>query len=361
MTRQSRNPSPPSHRSLLLKSPPLSPRWFYGKLQRYEGDFPPAACVCHSQEGKAALPSLQTSFDQNRRCTHQAACRGYQHQHVHIWGQLLYITIGTSKKSLKNYGHFVSPRTDSISENHPPTLYNDSSSGQTPTPHLSRVMYNHIRKLNLAYSPSNKIFRSLVYKSFVEELRMQLYEFDGLFTDGRKVFDLNRRQIVIMYNVLENKKIDLSCLISFPTACDKTKCIPYTISGDNDDCLKKALESSTEALGILSGRNDQIEMYEDIVHLTYPNVPLLGGFIFLLHMFLAQESNSPDQFADSIKQLHREKDILEKVKLWTTQYLYNVDVNPMWLNNILPKADRKHGIWEDDHDNNRTGLSWHKK
>ena len=271
-------------------------------------------------------------------------CRGYQHQHVHIWGQLLYITIGTSKSRLKNYGHFISPCTDSISENLPPTLYNDSSSGQTRTPHLSRVMYNHIRKLNLAYSPSNTIFRSLVYKSFVEELRMQLCEFDELLPDGSKHFDLNKRQIVTMHNVLDNKKIELSCLISFPSACDTTKCIPFIISSDNDDCMSKAHESSSEALHILSGENDPIDIYEDIVHLNYPNVPLLGGFIFLLHMYLAQESNSPVQFADSIRQLHREKDILEKVKLWTTQYLYNVNVNPMWLNNILPKADRRHGI-----------------
>ena len=271
-------------------------------------------------------------------------CPGYQHQHMHNWGQHLYITIGRSKEIAKKYGYFSSPCTNGISDNHPPTLYNVSSSGQALSPHESRVVFNHIRKLNLAYSPTNKIFRSLVYKSFVEELRMQLHEFDKILTDGTEIFDLNKRQIISMHNVLDNKKIDLYCLISFPSACDKTKCIPFTISGDNEDCMEKAFESSTEALDILSGQNEQTEMYEDIVHLTYPNVPLLGGFIFLVHIFLAHESNSPDQFEESIKQLHREKDILEKVKLWTTRYLYNVNVNPMWLNNILPKADRNHEI-----------------
>ena len=288
-------------------------------------------------------------------------CRGYQHHHVHIWGQLLYITIGTSKSALKNYGHFISPCTDSISEIHPPTLYNDSSSGQAPTPHQSRVMYNHIRKLNLPYSPSNANFRSLVSKSFVQELQMQLHDFDELRPDVSVVFDLNMTHIVSMRNGLDNKKQDFSCLISFPTARDKTKCIPFIISSDNEDCMKKAKESSRKALHVLSGQYDRTEMYEDIVNLTYPNMPLLGGFIFLVHMFVAQESNSPDQFENSILRLHREKDILEKVKLWTTKYLYNVNVNPVWLNNILPKADRKHEIWKDDYDNRKTGLSWHKK
>ena len=289
-------------------------------------------------------------------------CQGYQLRGGHTWGQLLYITIGTSKKLLKSYGHFMSPCTSTISDNHPPTLCNGSSSGETLDPHRSRVLCNHIRKLNLAYSPTNKTFRSLVYKSFEKELQMKLYEFDALCSGGGpEFFDLNMRQIVSMHNVLDNKKIDWSCLISFPAACDKTKCIPFTISGDNEDCKKKAHESSTKALDMLSGQSDQMDMFHDIVHLTYPNVPLLGGFIFLLHMFLAQESNSSDQFTDSIKKLHKEKSILEKVKLWTTQYLYNVDVNPTWLNNIIPKADRKRGIWEDDRNNNKTGLSWHKK
>ena len=286
-------------------------------------------------------------------------CGGYQHHHVHIWGQLLYIHIGTSRNLSKKYGYFITPCTNSISEIHPPILYNDSSSGQEQTPHRSRVVYNHIRKLNLAYSPSNTYFRDLVYSSFRNELRMQLHELDELQSNGSKTFDLHMKHIVSMNNILDNKMNDLSCLISFPRACDKSKCIPVTISCDNEDCRKGAIESSTEALNILSGPNDRIEMYEDIVHLTYPKMPLLGGFIFLLHMFLAQESNSPDQFEESIERLHREKDILEKVKLWTTQYLYDANVNPMWLNNILSTVNRKHGIWKDDQDNNETSLSWH--
>ena len=271
-------------------------------------------------------------------------CLGYQHQHKHNWGQLLYITVGRSKDPSKKYGHFISPCPDSISENPPPILYNVSLSGQASTTHQSSVMFNHIRKLNFAYSPTNKIFRSLVYKHFVKELRMKLHEFDKLPTDGTECFDLKKRQIVAIHHVLDNKAVDFSCLISFPSACDKSKCIPFLISGDKDNCMEKAYKSSTEALNILSGQIEQKEMYKDIVHLTYGNVPLLGGFIFLVHMFLAQESNSPERFEDSIKQLHKEKDILEKVKLWTTQYLYNGNVNPMWLNNILPKADRNHEI-----------------
>ena len=89
-------------------------------------------------------------------------CQGYQEQYVHNWGQILYITIGKSS----TYGHYMSPTTESIAEILPPQFYNDSFSGQASNPHHSRVMYNHIGKLNMEYSPSNSTFRSLVFKCF---------------------------------------------------------------------------------------------------------------------------------------------------------------------------------------------------
>ena len=286
-----------------------------------------------------------------------STCQGYQQYSVHNWGQRLYITIGKKKQS-NRYGYYSSPTTDSIAEFHPQPWYDVSSSSRASPPHQARVDYNHIRKLNLAYSPSNETFRSLVLNSFKEKLRMQVHEFDELAAHVPESVDLNKKQIVAVHNILDNKKSDCSCLISFPSQCNSTKCIAFVISGAHEDCRKKALRSSIEALRILSGQNDLTENYGEIVHLTYPKVPLLGGFIFLVHMFIAQECNSPDQFQVSIDQFHREKDLLGKVKLWTTKYLYNGIHNPMWLNNILPMNNRKHGKYKDDHGN--IGLSWQK-